>query len=136
MDGYIFSNRPSDFIYSSFSVFPYCDYGDTTVCELLCKKTPIWGIGSSDSSSIFGESGYRSSNSLNYYCMNCGRRHNQFACPECGSKMKRVGYLLSIQLIWRPYSVKDTSKNIARMGTQSTIEVGFVRLQNLHAILL
>jgi hypothetical protein len=28
---------------------------------------------------------------LNYYCMNCGRRHNQAACPKCGSKMKRVG---------------------------------------------
>ena len=44
------------------------------------------------SSSIFGGSGYRSSNSsLNYYCMNCGTRHNHSACPKCGSKMKRVG---------------------------------------------
>ena len=70
------------------------------------RKRQLGGIGSSDSSSIFCESGYRSSNSLNYYCMNCGRRHNQFACPKCGSKMKRVGYWLSIQLFWRPYSVK------------------------------
>jgi len=30
-------------------------------------------------------------NSLNYYCMNCGTKHNQASCPKCGSKMKRVG---------------------------------------------
>jgi hypothetical protein len=29
--------------------------------------------------------------SLKYYCMNCGREHNEIACPNCGSKMKRVG---------------------------------------------
>jgi hypothetical protein len=28
---------------------------------------------------------------LNYYCMNCGKEHNEIACPNCGSKMKRVG---------------------------------------------
>jgi DNA-directed RNA polymerase subunit RPC12/RpoP len=28
---------------------------------------------------------------LNYYCMNCGLKHNRAACPKCGSKMKRVG---------------------------------------------
>jgi hypothetical protein len=41
----------------------------------------------------FGGSGDQisSNNSLNYYCMNCGTRHNQSACPKCGSKMKRVG---------------------------------------------
>jgi len=41
-------------------------------------------------SSMFGGSG-NPSGPLNYYCMNCGRRHNQAACPKCGSKMKRVG---------------------------------------------
>jgi len=30
-------------------------------------------------------------NSLKYYCMGCGTKHNQAACPKCGSKMKRVG---------------------------------------------
>ncbi|MFB5599228.1 MAG: hypothetical protein ACE5SW_03245 [Nitrososphaeraceae archaeon] len=30
-------------------------------------------------------------NTVNYYCMNCGVKHNQLACPRCGSKMKRVG---------------------------------------------
>jgi hypothetical protein len=28
---------------------------------------------------------------LKYYCMNCGKEHRQIACPNCGSKMKRVG---------------------------------------------
>jgi hypothetical protein len=28
---------------------------------------------------------------LRYYCMNCGREHREIACPDCGSKMKRVG---------------------------------------------
>jgi rubrerythrin len=36
-------------------------------------------------SSMFGD------NSLNYYCMGCGTKHNEAACPRCGSKMKRVG---------------------------------------------
>jgi len=36
-------------------------------------------------SSMFGD------NSLNYYCMGCGTKHNQAACPKCGSKMKKVG---------------------------------------------
>jgi len=36
-------------------------------------------------SSMFGD------NSLKYYCMSCGTKHNQAACPKCGSKMKRVG---------------------------------------------
>jgi len=39
-------------------------------------------------SSMFG---YSSGSSLNYYCMSCGTKHNQAACPKCGSKMKRVG---------------------------------------------
>ena len=30
-------------------------------------------------------------NSLNYYCMACGTKHRESACPKCGSKMKRVG---------------------------------------------
>ena len=30
-------------------------------------------------------------NSVNYYCMSCGTKHREAACPRCGSKMKRVG---------------------------------------------
>jgi len=28
---------------------------------------------------------------LIYYCMGCGKEHRKIACPNCGSKMKRVG---------------------------------------------
>lgn len=28
---------------------------------------------------------------LRYYCMSCGKEHNEVVCPNCGSKMKRVG---------------------------------------------
>jgi hypothetical protein len=31
------------------------------------------------------------SGSLKYYCMTCGKEHNEISCPNCGSKMKRVG---------------------------------------------
>jgi hypothetical protein len=57
------------------------------------RRRQSWGIGLFGSFSRFGGSGNQSSknNSLNYYCMNCGTRHNQSACPKCGSKMKRVG---------------------------------------------
>jgi rubrerythrin len=27
---------------------------------------------------------------LKYYCMTCGKEHNEISCPNCGSKMKRV----------------------------------------------
>jgi hypothetical protein len=39
------------------------------------------------SSSISGDQ----SRQLKYYCMNCGKEHREIVCPNCGSKMKRVG---------------------------------------------
>ena len=30
-------------------------------------------------------------NRVKYYCMSCGKEHNDIACPNCGSKMKRIG---------------------------------------------
>jgi hypothetical protein len=38
-----------------------------------------------------GATMFGSNNSINYYCMSCGTKHNDAACPRCGSKMKRVG---------------------------------------------
>jgi hypothetical protein len=32
------------------------------------------------------------SNSSSYSCINCGTRHNEIACPKCGSKMKRADF--------------------------------------------
>jgi rubrerythrin len=44
-------------------------------------------FGSVSSSSMLGNS-----SSLNYYCMSCGTQHKDVSCPNCGSKMKKVGY--------------------------------------------
>ena len=40
--------------------------------------------GSISSSSMIGST-------LRYYCMGCETEHKLAACPNCGSKMKRVG---------------------------------------------
>ena len=42
-------------------------------------------LSSASSPSMYG------SNPLKYYCMSCGKEHKEIACPNCGSKMKRVG---------------------------------------------
>jgi hypothetical protein len=46
------------------------------------------GIFSSMSSSVAGAS----NSSLKYYCMSCGIQHNLLECPNCGSRMKKVGF--------------------------------------------
>ena len=38
---------------------------------------------------LFGSSMYQGS-SINYYCMSCGAKHNDAACPKCGSKIKKI----------------------------------------------
>jgi hypothetical protein len=50
------------------------------------RKRALKKMGMSGTSFFGGRS-----SSLNYYCMSCGAKHNQAACPRCGSKMKRVG---------------------------------------------
>jgi hypothetical protein len=42
------------------------------------------------SSSFFG--GMFGSKGVDYYCLNCGTKHSQIACPKCGSKMKKAGF--------------------------------------------
>ena len=44
---------------------------------------------SSSKGSPSTENGY---GPVKYYCMKCGNEHSEIACPECGSKMKKVGY--------------------------------------------
>jgi hypothetical protein len=46
------------------------------------------GIFNSMSSSMAGGG----NSSLKYYCMSCGIPHKQLACPNCGSRMKKVGF--------------------------------------------
>jgi predicted RNA-binding Zn-ribbon protein involved in translation (DUF1610 family) len=33
-----------------------------------------------------------SNRNVNYYCMSCGKPHNEYRCPECGSKMKKASF--------------------------------------------
>jgi hypothetical protein len=42
-------------------------------------------------SSSAPSSGYGGYSPIKYYCMSCGKEHKEIACPNCGSKMKRVG---------------------------------------------
>ncbi|NOJ28262.1 MAG: hypothetical protein DA330_09665 [Nitrososphaera sp.] len=32
------------------------------------------------------------SKGIDYYCMNCGTKHNKAECPNCGSKLKKAGF--------------------------------------------
>jgi hypothetical protein len=43
--------------------------------------------GSSYLGSMFG-----SQKNVNYYCLNCGTKHDQTSCPNCGSKLKKAGF--------------------------------------------
>jgi rRNA maturation endonuclease Nob1 len=42
--------------------------------------------------SFFGSSPGSANQGVNYYCINCGTKHNQAACPNCGSKLKKAGF--------------------------------------------
>jgi hypothetical protein len=42
--------------------------------------------------SFFGSSSASGKQNVNYYCMNCGTKHNQAACPNCGSKLKKADF--------------------------------------------
>lgn len=69
--------------------FPYSlpiIIGVFILLSFYMRKRAMRKMGMSGTS-LFGGS----SSSVNYYCMSCGTKHNQAACPRCGSKMKRVG---------------------------------------------
>lgn len=42
--------------------------------------------------SLFGNPFGQKEVSINYYCINCGAKHNKVSCPKCGSKMKKAGF--------------------------------------------
>jgi hypothetical protein len=50
------------------------------------------GGGSSQGSSYFGNMFGSQKEGINYYCINCGTKHNQASCPNCGSKLKKAGF--------------------------------------------
>lgn len=41
---------------------------------------------------FFGGGNPFGSRGIDYYCMNCGTKHNKAACPNCGSKLKKAGF--------------------------------------------
>lgn len=49
------------------------------------------GQASSPGSSYLGNM-FGSQGGINYYCLNCGTKHNQISCPNCGSKLKKAGF--------------------------------------------
>jgi hypothetical protein len=49
------------------------------------------GMGSGMLFGLMSSSSMSGGNSIRYYCMSCGMQHKQADCPNCGSKMKRVG---------------------------------------------
>jgi hypothetical protein len=62
----------------------------------ILKKYGVKGgikemFGSIGSFSLSSISRNEQSIPLKYYCMICGKEHREIACPNCGSKMKRVG---------------------------------------------
>jgi hypothetical protein len=40
----------------------------------------------------FGGGMFGQQKGVNYYCINCGTKHSQTACPNCGSKLKKAGF--------------------------------------------
>jgi hypothetical protein len=61
---------------------------DQSIPKRYGVKDGIKDMFGSLSSSMSGNS---QSRPLKYYCMSCGKEHNEIVCPDCGSKMKRVG---------------------------------------------
>ena len=72
--------------------------GNIIRTEIRLRKAGVRGIKGrykSLSSSGFGQNSSNSSNLYNpikYYCLNCGKEHSKFACPNCGSKAVKTGY--------------------------------------------
>ena len=49
------------------------------------------GQGTSSGSSYLGNL-FGAQRSINYYCMNCGTKHDQTSCPNCGSRLKKAEF--------------------------------------------
>jgi len=68
--------------------FPYSlpiIIGVVIMLSLFVRRKLFKKMGTSGTS-MFG--GLGSGSGVRYYCMSCGAKHNEIACPKCGSKMK------------------------------------------------
>jgi hypothetical protein len=84
------------FVISRFVPFPYSLIGIMIAIMALgfYRRRRYFGRtgrAGSSASSYFG-SMFRPQSSVNYYCINCGTKHNQASCPNCGSKLKKAGF--------------------------------------------
>lgn len=71
--------------------FPYSlpiIIGVVIVLSFFVRRRMFQKVGTSGGG-MFGGLGSRPL--VRYYCMSCGAKHNEIACPKCGSKMKRIG---------------------------------------------
>jgi hypothetical protein len=68
-------------------------FGVFIMLNMYMRKIMIKRMSGLGGGAMFGSTfgGSQNSSSLKYYCMSCGTQHRQIACPNCGSKMKRVG---------------------------------------------
>jgi hypothetical protein len=68
--------------------------GVFVMLNLYMRKRMLQRMGMGRGGSLFGSMSSSGSvdSTLKYYCMRCGKEHKEIACPECGSKMKKVGY--------------------------------------------
>lgn len=58
----------------------------------LYMRRMIKRMGGIGGGATFGSMfGSNQNTSLKYYCMSCAMQHRHISCPNCGSKMKRVG---------------------------------------------
>jgi rubrerythrin len=58
----------------------------------MSRMSGAAGMFSSTSSMFNSSSNSNNPSSLKYYCISCGAEHKEAACPQCGSKMKKVGF--------------------------------------------
>lgn len=97
MDWYLIWYRLCYFIIYTLSLFYTNRHSIFFHYDLLHKKKSGKKINSR--ARMFGSSN-NTNQSLNYYCMACGTKHNDAACPRCGSKMKRVGSWYDWLYLW------------------------------------
>jgi cell shape-determining protein MreD len=67
-------------------------FGVFIMLNLYMRRITIKRMGGIVGGATFGSMfGSNQNTLLKYYCIGCGTQHRHIACPNCGSKMKRVG---------------------------------------------